>query len=267
MRLEGGRFDRRGPSYESGVLGATPGGGRSVAWDGPSRFRVRREISEVGAATELLSRLYCPLRLPGSSSVVLHRNHTRHGRILMRCARCDRPLVSQAVGWTVDGLVVFGWCLDCLKATDCRDVQVARPRRRVSTMLDIRPTRARFRRLMVRASRSGFVRKEPTPGDRRWALGSVALAMAAWGVSLVLTGVCLALHAGLRQGNALGQGSPVLMLFGGGMSIGVAAALGSIVRPPGLRDGASAPLEVAQGGPDRENSRGGRPPARGDRRS
>jgi hypothetical protein len=44
----------------------------------------------------------------------------------MRCTRCDRPAVPQSVGYTPQGLLVFGWCLDCMHDHDCVFVEAGR---------------------------------------------------------------------------------------------------------------------------------------------
>src|SRR3989442_1110962 len=92
----------------------------------------------------------------------------------MRCTRCDRPAVPQAVGRTPDGLVVFGWCVSCLEETGCLDVRVAR-----------HPTP---RRPLARSSRpappallaAGLLPRPPRRGPLVVALTSLAL-----GVSVV----------------------------------------------------------------------------------
>ncbi len=46
----------------------------------------------------------------------------------MRCTRCDRLAIPQAVGLSREGLVVFGWCLDCLEETGCTEIEAVATR-------------------------------------------------------------------------------------------------------------------------------------------
>ncbi|MGE3822259.1 MAG: hypothetical protein AB7I30_22825 [Isosphaeraceae bacterium] len=152
--------------------------------------------------------------------------------MFMRCARCDRPVISQAVGKTQGGIVVFGWCLDCLDATRCGDVHIARPHRRRSTRLELPPLGSiALARGVARDMVGAVPSSRAQPADRRGALGSIALAMGAWGVVLFSTGAAFAIRAGFHQGDALGRGSPILMMLGGGMTVALAAVLGSTVKP------------------------------------
>ena len=116
----------------------------------------------------------------------------------MRCARCDRIAVPQSVGRTPGGLVVFGWCLDCMEESHCEAVVVAGTRR--------------WRLKTARRQRRPCPR-ETDP--RRKLLSRVALGLVIWGSLCILT-ACTLLGLGYpRQASPLGNGTPALLLVGG----------------------------------------------------
>lgn len=43
----------------------------------------------------------------------------------MRCSRCDQIIIRQAIGKTIKGVLVFGWCFDCMRDEGCLEVEVA----------------------------------------------------------------------------------------------------------------------------------------------
>src|SRR5436309_2167158 len=103
----------------------------------------------------------------------------------MRCARCDRLAVPQAVGRTTDGLVVFGWCLSCLDETGCQDVMVARRDRLAKSSRRPRLSRPA-------TSRPVDLHPRPDPmEERRKFVAAVSVVLALWGVFLVLGGLIL----------------------------------------------------------------------------
>ncbi|HEX8200868.1 MAG TPA: hypothetical protein VF590_10290 [Isosphaeraceae bacterium] len=125
----------------------------------------------------------------------------------MRCTRCDRIAVPQAVGLTREGQVVFGWCLTCLAEQGCTLVEIpgAGPFARRGR---------RGRRVRRRA------RRVPRTRSRRLALVLVAAVMAAWAAVLMVVG------AGLRV--------PSLLAGGGVMAVtSLALGLASLDRGRG----------------------------------
>ena len=101
----------------------------------------------------------------------------------MRCTRCDRPAVPQAIGVTPAGLFVFGWCVPCLDATG---LPADRGRRAVARV----PTR-----LILESSISWTslrTRRRPDPlSDRRRLAGAVSLVLSLWGLLLFSVGLSL----------------------------------------------------------------------------
>lgn len=123
----------------------------------------------------------------------------------MRCTRCDRLAIPQAVGRTREGVLVFGWCLDCLEAAGCQDVAVADP---------VRPRRRRAR--LFATPRAGpRLATVPDVSRRRRIFAVVALMLSLWGIVLMVEGLVIALRARLVSPSPLGNGSP-LLIFGGG---------------------------------------------------
>lgn len=102
--------------------------------------------------------------------------------VSMRCTRCDKIAVPQAVGLTRDGLVVFGWCLECLAQEECVLVEIPG-----DGPLATRAFRRRRRRLAARR-RSRIPRARRS---RRLALTLVAAIMAGWAALLTICGAVL----------------------------------------------------------------------------
>src|SRR4051812_21425693 len=98
----------------------------------------------------------------------------------MRCTRCDRPAVPQAVARTRDGLVVFGWCLDCLEAEGCVQIVIApRARRRESIGPEKAPSPIRP---SLPEELRGRIRIQWTTGAVLGVLSLVLVAAGAWSV-------------------------------------------------------------------------------------
>jgi uncharacterized membrane protein YidH (DUF202 family) len=168
----------------------------------------------------------------------------------MRCTRCDKLAVPQAVGLTDEGLVVFGWCVGCLEETGCHEIRVARSARHASTTLTLDPILASWPRSSPHRVASDDPRASPwnrAVDPRRTAIRIVAIGLGFWGLALFLTGGWLAIRSGFSRGDALGRGSPLLMMFGGGMTTAVAAALAALVRAPRSSKSLPTPwLKLAQ---------------------
>ena len=127
----------------------------------------------------------------------------------MRCSRCDRPAVPQALGRDGDGRLVFGWCLDCLHAAGCSEIEVARgagsdPRHLPPLFLAHIPARP--------------------DATRRRGVRIVALVLTLWSV-LLFTGGAWAIWANsARPPSPMGNGTP-LFLFAGAVSTALTALL------------------------------------------
>jgi hypothetical protein len=121
----------------------------------------------------------------------------------MRCTRCDRLAVPQAVARTRGGLVVFGWCLPCLIAEGCVEIEVA---------LKAPGGKA----IGLEAARRAI---RPAPPDesrvRRRALWAVAAVMGTWSILLVAASAWSAWRPDTRSTSPLGNGVPILLLIGG----------------------------------------------------
>lgn len=136
----------------------------------------------------------------------------------MRCTRCDRPAIPQAVGQTPEGLVVFGWCVRCLEETQCRRIVVSRRRRSARSLWK----RARQWRPTAR----GPERPGAHPlDDRRRVVGAVALILSVWGLVLVAAGWVLGRRHAPGPVSPLGNGTPAMLVAGGGATVVVALAL------------------------------------------
>ena len=121
----------------------------------------------------------------------------------MRCTRCDRPAVPQAVARTRDGLVVFGWCLDCLEAERCVQIAVA--------------TRAHRRKLIGREKARSSIQpplREEARGRMR-IQRTIGAVLGAWSLVLVAAGVWSLRRPDSGLASPLGNGTPILLLVGG----------------------------------------------------
>jgi len=118
----------------------------------------------------------------------------------MRCARCDRLAIPQAVGRMPNGQVVFGWCLDCMEAAGC-----------------VRIKRARGARAFRRRRRRPLTMEE----RRATGLALVALFLGLWGLVLAVVGIWKTLRPVRGHWNAYGNGTPSVLLVGGA-ALGIA---------------------------------------------
>jgi hypothetical protein len=168
----------------------------------------------------------------------------------MRCTRCNRPAVPQAVGRTPEGDLVFGWCLACLEATGCREIVAARPVRRASTALVLQEPRAP--RLLLKTLSRARVASDRRTGragtadPRRRVIVVVAWGLWLWGLTLVAAGVVLRSLRGPNPPRSVGPGNPVLLIGGGAATALVAlfllaTAFGN-ARPPARPRAAAAGL-------------------------
>jgi hypothetical protein len=146
----------------------------------------------------------------------------------MRCTRCDRPAVPQAVALTPEGLVVFGWCVTCLEATGCAQVVVARPSRR-------RPLRLVLERRPPRPSRPRRARPPAHPLDQRQrSLTLIALGLAGWGLLLLAVGLSVWASRARRPASPFGNGTPALLIGGGASTLVAGLALLALASGLGL---------------------------------
>ncbi|SIO67429.1 hypothetical protein SAMN05444166_8361 [Singulisphaera sp. GP187] len=130
----------------------------------------------------------------------------------MRCARCDRLAIPQAVGHLPNGLVVFGWCLDCLEETGCSEIEAVgrrTTRRGNSCVLTLEPPPPP---LMI------------APTDRRRLLLGVATLLGSWSIVLIAVGIWTIRQPAPPNPSPLGNGRPTLFLVGG-MATAVTALL------------------------------------------
>jgi hypothetical protein len=107
------------------------------------------------------------------------------------------------VAQTRGGLVVFGWCLDCLKAEGCIHIEVAPKARRRSS------TGPQTSRGTIRPSAS-----EESLGRMR-IQRMIAALLGAWSLVLVTAGAWSAWRPGADPASPLGNGTTVLFLAGG----------------------------------------------------
>jgi hypothetical protein len=133
----------------------------------------------------------------------------------MRCTRCDRIAVPQAVGLDRDGRVVFGWCLSCLVEEECLLVEVP------GNWLD--PSN------VLPGVRPAFLKRRPRRLDRRaWAVTGVAGLMAVWALILAALGLWR-LPVRAEGTSPLGNGSARLLLAGGGVMAAISLAVWATV--------------------------------------
>jgi hypothetical protein len=126
----------------------------------------------------------------------------------MRCSRCDRPAIPQAVGHTPEGLIVFGWCLHCLEETGCTEIEVA------ETRLNNPESSSSPDRL----ERSGEA--ERLLLQRRRGAALVAGLMGIWSVVLLTAGGWFGLRRTAGPASPFGNGMPIFFL-GGGAAVGI----------------------------------------------
>lgn len=150
----------------------------------------------------------------------------------MRCTRCNRPAIPQAVGTSSEGELIYGWCVSCLEQIECVEIEIARPargrvRRRGATgvRLDLRdsPARRLRRRRLAKKFRARLRRsRNAIIEDRIQIIGAIGLLLSFWGVSLVLVGISVLWRRPLDPASApsqLGNGTPALLIGGGGSTI------------------------------------------------
>ncbi len=135
----------------------------------------------------------------------------------MRCSRCDRPAIPQAVGTSSGGVVVFGWCLSCLEETDCDDIMVSE---RANTIhkplmrLDLNAGRYRPKIRVVSASEAV---KQMTQ-SRLKIVGAIALVLAFWGLVVGSMGLSMLARTPVLPDappSPMGNGTPALLIGGG----------------------------------------------------
>jgi hypothetical protein len=144
----------------------------------------------------------------------------------MRCARCDRLAVPQAVGLSPKGLVVFGWCVQCLEETGCQRIVVASRARPRSTRVELERAEPRVVLRRPRSLESPKPRRPVTPlGDRRRLVGAVSLVLALWGMALLAVGLVYRFVQEPRVPSPLGNGTPALLIGGGGTTAVVGLTL------------------------------------------
>lgn len=145
----------------------------------------------------------------------------------MRCTRCDRPAVPQSVGYTPQGLLVFGWCLECMHDHECTFVEAtlfgeAAKRRRKWKKWGRRGARGGF-------SIPGWVRSgalDPQLASTRLRfLQRIALAIEACAGFFLGMGLILMAHPmGTPGVGPFPTGRPPL-LVGGGIALAIMGAL------------------------------------------
>lgn len=121
----------------------------------------------------------------------------------MRCAQCDRLAIPQAVGRSPEGLVVFGWCLDCLEEAGCTEIEAV--------------ARRSDRRVSPRVWSLGSLAPQP-PVDRRQRRRLVLLVaslLGAWSLGLLAIGIWTIYRPPTPNPSPLGNGMPMLFLVGG----------------------------------------------------
>jgi hypothetical protein len=143
----------------------------------------------------------------------------------MRCTRCDGFTIPQATGRTPDDRFVFGWCLTCLKETGCLDIQLAHPpRKHLSRVLE--PSG------LVDPSLPAL-RERSTP-DRRRLLSIWSLLLSLWGFILLFGGLLMRPRVANTPTSPLGNGSPPLLVFGGGATAAVGLSLWLVATRGGV---------------------------------
>jgi hypothetical protein len=163
----------------------------------------------------------------------------------MRCTRCDRLVIPQAVGLTPEGDLVFGWCLACLEETGCTEIEVASPSKAVGTQLSV-PRRAprwvakQQERKRARARARALERAEPhilqPIAKRRRVVAALAGLMGIWGLVLVSAGITLRGRRGPEVFSPFGNGTPALLIGGGaatalvGLTLWAYGSLAAVVR-------------------------------------
>ena len=145
----------------------------------------------------------------------------------MRCSRCDRPAVPQAVGTSSGGIVVFGWCVSCLEEMGCDNIMVSERAKMIpqpSMRLDLNAGRYRPKTLVVSETDAA---KEMIQ-DRLKILGAVALVLALWGLAIGSMGLGMLARTPMlthAPPSPLGNGTPALLIGGGCTTAAVGLSL------------------------------------------
>ncbi|WP_406696702.1 hypothetical protein V5E97_37525 [Singulisphaera sp. Ch08] len=121
----------------------------------------------------------------------------------MRCARCDRLAIPQAVGFLPDGQVVFGWCLDCLEEAGCTEIEAVW---RGDSLRELP-------RVLLHGPTLAYTATAP-PDRRKLLLGITAL-LATWSIVLIVVGIWTIRQQVPSDPSPLGNGRPILLLAGG----------------------------------------------------
>lgn len=140
----------------------------------------------------------------------------------MRCTRCDRPAVPQAVGLSPSGQVVFGWCLDCLREEGCTRIHVARTRGPHH-----RPARPRALVLPPSAAQTVL-------DGRKRLLAAVAGLMGLWALVLLAVGLRLAWIRPAAPASPLGNGTAAFLILGGAGMAAACLSFPALVYGPAL---------------------------------
>lgn len=112
----------------------------------------------------------------------------------MRCARCDRIAVPQALGRTLGGHLVFGWCLDCLEEEGCIEISVARPK-------------------LLRRVRPHLGPPQGPEAARRMAQAMMAGMLALWGLTFLVLGVIRLALPATPAGNPFGANAAFALIL------------------------------------------------------
>jgi hypothetical protein len=144
----------------------------------------------------------------------------------MRCTRCDRWAVPQTVGRTPDGVLVFGWCLDCMRETGCTETELA-----IHPRASHLPLLHELERVACPALDRD--RRGPPEGRAR-IITLVTLVLAAWGALLLSVGGWLFLQPPEGSASPFGNGTPLLLIVGGAATTATALALGMTTFGPVL---------------------------------
>ena len=134
----------------------------------------------------------------------------------MRCTRCDRPVLPQAVGLSSRGKVIFGWCVGCLEEAGCVEIAVSQGSRswkKASSRLDLKAGR------LLPPVPSKISKHDELVEIRLRALGTFALVLAVWGLVIGSFGASMFARSPLLTSpppSPMGNGSPSLLMAGGG---------------------------------------------------
>ena len=141
----------------------------------------------------------------------------------MRCTRCDRLAIPQAVGVTDDDVVVFGWCLACLEEAGCRQIEAAARARRRSTRLVLtaarRPRKPRAQDGLPKSHAQVVPDRGHAAEARRRMVAVIVAALSIWGLLLMGAGLFLFGRQARGPVSPTGNGTPALLFGGGGATV------------------------------------------------